>query len=197
MLAMNRIEARRRFIEEKQRWIVHERATECEQLAHPAGQTTRSGVALFLQISQVQQVCNTLVQLRHRDAAGAAEKPKILLHREIGIQTKALGDVAKLRPHLLSFLPYVMAGNARFTAAGMSEAAQHPNGGGFPRSICPEESEYCSRRDAERDFPDRLNIAETLAQPVEHDHGFVHFRKVIAMAEQHLQPGNVPLEVCK
>jgi hypothetical protein len=34
-----------------------------------------------------------------------------------------------------------------------------------------------------------------LAQLVEHDHWFIHFRKVIAMAEQDLQPGNVPLEV--
>jgi hypothetical protein len=34
-----------------------------------------------------------------------------------------------------------------------------------------------------------------LAQSVEYDHRFIHFRKVIAMAEQDLQPGNVPLEV--
>jgi hypothetical protein len=34
-----------------------------------------------------------------------------------------------------------------------------------------------------------------LAQLIEHDHWFIHFRKVIAMAEQDLQPGNVPLEV--
>jgi hypothetical protein len=41
-----------------------------------------------------------------------------------------------------------------------------------------------------------LDIAETLAQVVEHDHRFIHLRNVIAMAEQDLQPGDVPLEVC-
>jgi hypothetical protein len=35
-----------------------------------------------------------------------------------------------------------------------------------------------------------------LAQFVEHDHRFTHLRNVIAMAEQDLQPGDAPLEVC-
>jgi hypothetical protein len=39
-------------------------------------------------------------------------------------------------------------------------------------------------------------VAEPLAQLVEHDHRFIHLRKVIAMAEQDLQPGNASLEVC-
>jgi hypothetical protein len=41
-----------------------------------------------------------------------------------------------------------------------------------------------------------LNLTKMLAQLLEHDHRFIHLRKLIAMSEHDLQPGNVSLEVC-
>jgi hypothetical protein len=77
----------------------------------------------------------------------------------------------------------------------MRQAAQHPNGRRLTGAVSPKESEDCPPSDGEGNFPHSLNVAKMLAQSVEHDHRFIHFRKVIAMAEQDLQPGNVSLEV--
>jgi hypothetical protein len=77
----------------------------------------------------------------------------------------------------------------------MGQAAQHPNGGCLASAIRTEKAKYRSWSNGKGNFPHRLNVAKMLAQPIEHDHWFIHFRKVIAMAEQDLQPGNVPLEV--
>ena len=193
---MHRIEARGRLIEKEQGRVVHERATEREQLPHPSGQTPGRGVAFFLQIGEAQQIRDLFIQLCHRHAASAAEKAKIFFHRQVGIQTEALRDVTKLRPHLLPLLPDVVAGDRRCSAGRMRQAAQHPNGGRLAGAVRTEKSKDRSRSNGEGNFPHGLNVAKMLAQPVEHDHRFIHFRKVIAMAEQDLQPGNVPLEVC-
>jgi hypothetical protein len=77
----------------------------------------------------------------------------------------------------------------------MGQAAQHPDGSCLASAVSAKKSEDCPRIDGEGNFPHRLNVAETFAQLVEHNHWFIHFRKVIAMAEQDLQPGSVPLEV--
>src|SRR5215467_9475197 len=106
---MDRIETRGRFIEKKQRRVVHQCATEREQLPHPARQATGRGIAFFPEISEAQQIRDALIQFRYGHTTSAAEKTKILLHREVGIQTEALRDITKLRPHLLPFLPDVVA----------------------------------------------------------------------------------------
>src|SRR4030095_7983615 len=192
---MDRIEARGRFIEKEKRRVVHQRATERDQLPHPARQTPGRGVAFFPEISEAQQIRDTFIQFRYGHATSAAEKAKILLHREVGIQTEALCDVTKLRPHLFPFLPDVVAGDGRFSAGRMRQAAQHPNGRRLASAVSTKKSKDCPRSNGQGNFPYRLNVPKMLAQLVEHDHWFIHFRKVIAMAEQDLQPGNVPLEV--
>ena len=40
LLAMDRIEAGSRFVQEEQGWLVHERTGQGEQLAHAAGKTS-------------------------------------------------------------------------------------------------------------------------------------------------------------
>ena len=115
-----------------------------------------------------------------------------ILHRREDASQAWHGIVA---PHLLPFLPDVVACNGRFSAGRMRQAAQHPNGGCLASPIRTEKAKYRSRSNGKGNFPHRLNVAKMLAQPIEHDHWFIHFRRVIAMAEQDLQPGNVPLEV--
>lgn len=195
MLPMDRIETGGRLIKKKQRRVVHERASEREQLPHPARQAPGCGIAFFPEISQAQQIRDPFIQFRYRHATSAAEKAKILFYREVRIQTKALRDVTKLRPDLLPFLPDVVTCDGRFSAGRMSQAAQHPNRRRLTGAVSPKEPEDCSRNNGEGNVPHRLNVAKKLAQSVEHNHWFIHFRKVIAMAEQDLQPGNASLEV--
>src|SRR5690349_6484722 len=150
---MDRIETGGRFIKEEQRRVVHERASEREQLPHPARQTPGRGIAFFPEISEAQQICDAFIQFRYRHATSAAEKAKILLHCEVRIQTKALRDVTKLRPHLLPFLPDVVACNGRFSAGRMGQAAQHPNSRRLTGAVSPKKSEDCARNDGEGNFP--------------------------------------------
>src|SRR6516162_7403173 len=142
---MNRIETRGRFIEEEQRRVVHERATEREQLPHSARQATSRSIALSPEISEAQQIRDPFIQFRYRHATGTAEKAKILLHREVWIQTEALRDVTKLRPNLLPFLPDVVAGDGGFSTSWMGQATQHPYGGRLAGAVGPKKSEDCPR----------------------------------------------------
>ena len=81
------------------------------------------------------------------------------------------------------------------SAGRMGQATQHPNGGCLASAIRPKKAKYRSRSNG-RETPEPPGTSpKMLAQPIEHDHWFIHFRKVIAMAERNLQPGNVPLEV--
>src|SRR5438034_10388762 len=157
---MDRIETRGRFIEKEQRRLVHKRATEREQLPHSARQATGRGIAFLAEISEAQQIRDAFIQFRYGHATSAAEEAKILLHREVGIQTEALRDVTKLRPHLLPFLPDVVACDGRFSAGRMGQAAQHPDGGRLASAVSSKKSEDCSRSDGEGNFPHRLNVAK-------------------------------------
>jgi hypothetical protein len=78
----------------------------------------------------------------------------------------------------------------------MGQPAQHPNRRRLARTVGAEKSKDRSGCNREGNVPHGLDVAETPAQLVEHDHRFIHLRNVIAMAEQDLQPGDVPLEVC-
>jgi len=88
-----------------------------------------------------------------------------------------------------------VARDRRPPTSRMRQPAQHPDRCRLACTIGAEKSEDRSCYDGERNVPYGLNVAETLAQLVEHDHRFTHLRNVIAMAEQDLQPGDVPLEV--
>jgi len=107
-----------------------------------------------------------------------------------------LRNVTEFRSHQLSLLPHVMARDRRSPTRRMRQPTQHPDRCRLTCTIGAEKSEDRSGCDRERNVPHGLNVAETLAQLVEHDHRFTHLRNVIAMAEQDLQPGDVPLEVC-
>src|SRR5207244_7144081 len=104
-------------------------ASKREQLPHPSRQATRGGIAFFPEISQAQEIRDAFIQFRYRHATSAAEKAKILLRGEVRIQTEALRDVTKLRPHLLPFLPDIVACDGRFCPGRLGQAAQHPDGG--------------------------------------------------------------------
>ena len=88
-----------------------------------------------------------------------------------------------------------MAGDRRRATSRMRQPAQHPNRTRLAGAVGAEKSEDRSGCNGEGNLPHGLDVAETLAQLVEHDHRFIHLRNVIAMAEQDLQPGDVPLEV--
>jgi hypothetical protein len=78
----------------------------------------------------------------------------------------------------------------------MRQPTQHSDRGRLACAISAEKSEDRSGCNREGNLPHGLDVAETLAQLVEHDHRFIHLRNVIAMAEQDLQPADVSLEVC-
>jgi hypothetical protein len=56
----------------------------------------------------------------------------------------------------------------------MGQAAQHPHRGGFASAIRPEETKNCSGFDLKRKILRGMDVTETLAQMVEHDHRFAH-----------------------
>src|SRR5438045_8907885 len=93
---MDRVETGRRFVKKEQRRVVHERASQREQLPHPAREAPGRGIAFFPEISEAQQIRDAFIQFRYRHATSAPEKAKILFHRESGIQTKALRHRTKL-----------------------------------------------------------------------------------------------------
>ena len=119
LLSMDRVEAGRWLIEKKQRRIVHERATEREQLAHSARQTSGGRVAFLFEIAQPQQSCDARFQFSRRHTAGPAEKAKIFFNGQIGIKTEPLRDVTEFRPDKMSIFPDIVAGDGGASARRM------------------------------------------------------------------------------
>jgi hypothetical protein len=76
-------------------------------------------------------------------------------------------------------LPNIRTCNCCLASSGMSQAAQHPHGGGFASAIGTEKTKDRSRRDRKRKVLHGMDIAKTLAQTVEHDYRFVHLESLL------------------
>ena len=96
--AVHRAEAGGRFVQEKQRRVMHERASKGEQLPHAAGETTGRGIAFCLQIGQIKQPFRPLRQLSAGHTTGAPEEANILLDGEIPVEAETLRSCFVLRP---------------------------------------------------------------------------------------------------
>src|SRR5207249_7243798 len=58
LLPVNGIKACCRFVKKKERRIVHQRATDRQQLPHAARKTSRGSINFFLQVAQQKQALN-------------------------------------------------------------------------------------------------------------------------------------------
>ena len=144
---MHRIESGGRFVEKKQRRIMHERAAEREQLPHSAGKTAGRSFAFRLQIRQLQQIRDSFLQFVTRHATGAAEKSHVLLHRQVAIEAETLRDITELPAHEMPLLPRIGPVNLRRSAGRPGQAAKHPHRRRFARAVRAEKTEDLARID--------------------------------------------------
>src|ERR1043165_9498408 len=102
---MDWVEPRGRLIKKEERWIVDQRATEREQLAHPTGKTAGRRVTLLSQIDQPEENLDSLCGFVRRNAIGPGKEAEVFAHRQIAVETEALCHVAKLRAHRVALPP--------------------------------------------------------------------------------------------
>src|SRR5690348_8673526 len=108
---MHGVEPTRGLIKKQNRRIVHEGATDRQQLTHSTRQIVSSRVSLLFQINYVKQAVDSLLKLSARHVIGTGEKAKIFQDSEIAIQTKALSNIAELGAHLLPLSPSIHSFN--------------------------------------------------------------------------------------
>ena len=61
----------------------------------------------------------------------------------------------------------------------MGQATQHPHRRGFARAIRAEKTKNRSRLDLKGKILHSMDVAETLAQTVEHNHRFAHVETLL------------------
>src|SRR5439155_21814231 len=103
----------------------------------------------FVRVAQPKQALDPPLQFRTRNSIGAAENAEVLQHGEITVKSKALRNVAELRPNMLSIFPNIRACDCCNSSGRMSQAAQHSNRGRFSRTIRPYKTKDRSGRDSE------------------------------------------------
>ena len=105
LLTVNRIKTHSRLVKKQQRGIVHQRATDRQELPHPSGKALGCSVLFFLQINHAKQVLDSRFKLSARHAIRATEEPEIFRHSKIEVKAEALRDVSEFGAHLLPVLP--------------------------------------------------------------------------------------------
>src|SRR5438874_8668846 len=102
LLAVNRIKTRSRLVKKQQRGIVHQRATDCQELPHPSGKALGCSVLFFLQINRAKQALDSRFKLSARYAIRATEEPEIFRHSKIEVKAEALRNVTELDAYQFS-----------------------------------------------------------------------------------------------
>src|SRR5262245_34292960 len=175
LLTMHRVEPARRLIKEQDQRIVHQRATDRQQLPHSTRQIVSCRVSFFFQVNYLKQAVDSLFDISTRHVIGAGEKAKIFEDREVAIEAEALRNVAEFGAHFLTLFPCVYAFDGRMSAGGMRETAQHSHGRRLAGSIRPEKTKDRARLDCQREVLHGMDSTVTLAQMMERDDRVIHF----------------------
>ena len=168
-LALARVDARGRLVEEDELRVVHERAREREALLHAAGQRARLHVLQVEQLDVAEQLVHARVGAGAGDAVDAGEEAEVLLDGEIRVERERLRHVAGLALDALALRADVAAGDDGTAAGRLKEPAQHLDRRRLAGAVRAEKAEDLAARDAQRERVDRAVRAEAACEPVRRD----------------------------
>ena len=167
-----RIHAGRRFVEEQDLGLVHQRAGECEPLLEAERKIARRGVEHRGETELRHGPVDAGLLAVAPEPIRAAEEPQVLLHRQVGVERKLLCHVSDAPARRCGRGAQVETGDVQSARRGRKQAAQHPEGGGFSRAIGAEQAENLAPGNRERHVMHGDEAAEAAREVLHGDHGF-------------------------
>ena len=167
--AAHRIDAGGRLIQEDDGRLMEDGASERQALLPAAGEGRCHGAAVFGKPRHPDHPLLAVLLLFRRDLVDAAEEIYVLLHRQVFVEGETLAHVADLLLDILRFADDVETGHPPLSTAGFKDAAEHADGGRFPRPVGAEKSEDLPLPDVEAHPVHRDEIAEALREVTQGD----------------------------
>ena len=153
-----RIETRRGLVEEHQSGLVDQAHGDIESPALSSGQ----GLALTgpetLEIQLVEQRLPVALGDLGVDPIHAGVIDDLLAGSRLGVGRAALGDIADASPHSDRVGPQIAPGHCGFATAWLEQGGEHPQGGGLPGAVGPEETDDLTGIDGEVDAAHCLDL---------------------------------------
>src|SRR5262249_49018827 len=165
----DRIDARRRLVEEQHARLVHDRGAERHALLPAARQAACELAAPALEAGGLQHPLLAGRPPLPRALVDAGKEIEVLVDREIVVERKLLGHVAELLPDVLRTQLADLACQSHLARAGRQQATEHLDRGGLARTVGAEQSEDLAVAHLEIDALDRDEVAECLAQAARAD----------------------------
>src|SRR3989441_3659981 len=138
--AGDRIHARRRLVQEQHARLMHDRRTEGHALLPAAGQAARELAALAGKAGELEYPPLARLAPLARHLVDAREEVEVLVDREVVVERELLRHVADLLPDSLGAQLPDLARQPHLAPAGLQQAAEHLDGGRFPRAVGAEQA---------------------------------------------------------
>ena len=169
--SQERVDARRRLVEEQQRRIVHERAGELEPALHAARQPARATAADVPQVDQLEDLAGPPPARAPEHPEQRGDEVDVLADGQVRVQGERLRHVADPLAGLAAEAARAPRPGPDLAARRAQGAGHHPDGRRLARAGRADDPEDGARRHGQRDAVDRELIRELDGRVVDHDGG--------------------------
>ena len=180
----DRIDARRRLIEQQDARLRHQRAGQRELLLHAAAQPPREPVGEALHPEHREVPLAARADVAQRDASQLTDVAEVLGHAEIRVEAERLGEIADV----LACLPCGAAEQLRVARGGFHHAAEDLERRGLARAVGPDEPEDLAPAHVQFDAAHRLDLAVALGQRARADGGVAVIHARVGLAHRRVYP---------
>ncbi len=171
LAARERIDTRRRFVEDEQIRIVDQRAAQAELLLHAPGELARGALAEFVEARAAREIVDAALALGGVVSEELPEELQVLVDRERRVQVLAepLRHVGDARAHVLTMPALGHVAAERFDPPRLHDAraSDEREERGLAHTIGPDEPERAPGRNGERDVDERWRLAVVMRDGVE------------------------------
>jgi hypothetical protein len=172
VLALGRVQAGRRLVEEDDRRAADEARGQVEPAAHPARVGLGGPVGGLVEVEPGEQLPGPRAGLLAGEVEQLADHHEVLLAGQQLVDRGVLAGQPDLLAHPRGLAGDVVAGHAGAPGVGGDEGGEDANGGGLAGAVGPEDAEDAAAAGGEVDAGERLGGSEALAEPFSFDRVF-------------------------
>ena len=165
------VEAGKRFVEDEQGGVVHERGGEQDALLHSLGVVGDGRVLGALKREELEQAAGFGVDELFRHSTKTADELEVFEAGEVGVDLRFFGDVAETGAEGGEIFMDVAAVEEDFAVGGLDHASDHLDGGGFAGAVGAEVAEDFAFGKGKADILDGGDGAIALGGVFDFEHG--------------------------
>jgi len=167
------VEARERFIEDKDLRVVEQRCDDENFLAHPFGIAGEGGVAVFPETRKAEKLVRFVFEEEPAQSAETPDELEMLASAEVRIEVRLLGYVADAA--LKGFAGFgifmdVMTIQRDFAGCGLEQPDDHLDCGAFTGTVWPEIAERFAAMNHETNLVDDWDAGVPFGEAANFEH---------------------------